>query len=772
MSTIDRISSFSTRHPIAVLLATLAVAIIAALGTVRLEIDTDPENMLPSDDPVRVRNAQIEEELGEGPMIIVGVLGEVHRAEALSAIGRVHDGLVAREDVVDDSTVSVASVFDDPPSTEADAAGIVARVQADPILAGNVLFADEPGAAVFVGLTDKGAATEVADAARALIAAEPALAGLETAIGGQPLAEDAFGQEMFVQMAIYAPLAGMFVFGLMLAFFRRLRLVVPAMALAMLTVVITMGALIGSGNTLHIMSSMIPIFLMPIAILDSVHVLSEFYDRYDGTDRGRVLSEVLTELRRPLGFTSLTTAVGFGSLVLVPIPPVRVFGAFVALGVGVAWILTFTLLPALVCLGDDKRLRASSTRARGDAPGWLARIGAGIGRHRRPILAAFAVSAALCGPGLMNIVVNDNPVRWFRADHPVRVATRQLGDALPGTFTANLLARAEDPTTLDDPRTRAAIDELADALRRHPEIGAVQTYVDREHPLLRSDDLANIRLQLRTGDNTAMQQVVDATAAHLAAHPIAGVQLDWAGAAYLNLVWQEKMVEGMMVGFATTLGVIFGLLVVLFRSWAWALLGMVPVVWTVLVVYGAMAFLGRDYDMPVAVLSTMVLGIGVDFAIHFVERYRTLRRRHASSRAALAEFFGEPARAMTRNAVVIAVGFSPLLLSSLVPYVVVGVLLASIVGLSWLSSIVVLPALSVEAASRRPQSAEVLRRRRLRADVAAWPDSRRSRSAPSISWANMRRTHSGATARKRRSTSVKRGTAPSDSASLPSSLTR
>jgi hypothetical protein len=118
-----------------------------------------------------------------------------------------------------------------------------------------------------------------------------------------------------------------------------------------------------------------------------------------------------------------------------------------------------------------------------------------------------------------------------------------------------------------------------------------------------------------------------------------------------------------------------------------------PVVATVVVVYGTLAWAGRDMDMPVAVLSTMVLGIGVDFAIHFVERFRALRERLGSTSLALREFYLEPAQAMTRNAVVIAVGFAPLLLSSLVPYVVVGALLASIVVLSWLASIVVLPAI-------------------------------------------------------------------------------
>jgi predicted RND superfamily exporter protein len=119
---------------------------------------------------------------------------------------------------------------------------------------------------------------------------------------------------------------------------------------------------------------------------------------------------------------------------------------------------------------------------------------------------------------------------------------------------------------------------------------------------------------------------------------------------------------------------------------------MAPVLGTIVVVYGTLAKLGRDMDMPVAVLSTMVLGIGVDFAIHFVERFGALRDRLGTTSAALGAFYGEPARAMTRNAVVIAVGFAPLLLSSLVPYVVVGALLATIIVLSWLASILVLPA--------------------------------------------------------------------------------
>ncbi len=691
MSFDRRLVRYAITHSKVVLWAVLAATLVAAIGFVRLDVDTDPENMLPSDDPVRVRNAALEDEFGAGPMIVVGIFGEVRTVEGVNAIADVHDGVVALDEVVGEATVSLASVIEEPPTTAGEVDDLVAAIEGDQLMAGNVLFADQPGAALFIGITDKDAAVGVADDAKDLIAQQPALASHDVEVGGLPLAENAFGQQMFVQMAVFAPLAGLLVFALMWFFFRRLLLVVPAMLLAMATVIITMGALVGTGNSLHIMSSMIPIFLMPIAILDSVHVLSDFFEEYRGGPREEVVEHVYGALSRPIAYTTLTTAVGFASLVLVPIPPVRVFGLFVAIGVGLAWLLTMTFLPAFIVSVAERRLsRARPAREAG--AGWLPRLGSAVVRRRVMVLAGAGILVAATAPGLASITVNDNPVRWFRADHEIRQASEHLDDALPGTFTASMIATATEPGGLDDPETVAAVRALVDDLESNPEVGAIQSYVDGDHPLLRNGDRANIRLQLRSGDNVSMDDVVEQAERQLAAQPVDDVDIEWAGEAYLNLTWQQDMVSGMLVGFATTLGVIFVLLLLLFRSLKWALLAIAPVLGTVVVVYGALSLAGRDMDMPVAVLSTMVLGIGVDFAIHFVERFRALREQNGSTSAALDEFFGEPATAMTRNAVVIAVGFSPLLFSSLMPYVVVGVLLASIVTLSWLASIIILPA--------------------------------------------------------------------------------
>ena len=109
---------------------------------------------------------------------------------------------------------------------------------------------------------------------------------------------------------------------------------------------------------------------------------------------------------------------------------------------------------------------------------------------------------------------------------------------------------------------------------------------------------------------------------------------------------------------------------------------MVPLLITITVIYGIIGLIGKDYDMPVAVLSALTLGMAVDFAIHFLERARAGYAETCSWQKSSAEMFGEPARAITRNVLVIAIGFLPLLAAPLVPYKTVGIFLSAIMALS------------------------------------------------------------------------------------------
>jgi len=202
-----------------------------------------------------------------------------------------------------------------------------------------------------------------------------------------------------------------------------------------------------------------------------------------------------------------------------------------------------------------------------------------------------------------------------------------------------------------------------------------------------------IWLQLTSGDNQHMSAVIDAMDEYLAANPPpAGVEARWAGKTYINVVWQQAMVQGMLKSLLGAFVVVFAMMSLLFRSLKFGLIAMLPLSITILGVYGLIGWIGKDYDMPIAVLSSLTLGLSVDFAIHFIERMRSLYTQTGSFAEAGRQLFEEPGRAISRNAIVIALGFTPLFLAPLVPYITVGAFMASIMAISGLATLLLLPA--------------------------------------------------------------------------------
>jgi uncharacterized protein len=132
---------------------------------------------------------------------------------------------------------------------------------------------------------------------------------------------------------------------------------------------------------------------------------------------------------------------------------------------------------------------------------------------------------------------------------------------------------------------------------------------------------AVVWLQLTSGDNQDMSAGKRHVDAFLAAHPPAGRHdVRWAGKTYLNVVWQDAMVKGMVQQPAGAFVAVLIMMVVLFRSVGYGLLAMLPLTMTITFIYGLIGWTGKDYDMPIAVLSALTLGV-----VH--------RLRHSLSRA-------------------------------------------------------------------------------------------------------------------------------------------
>ncbi len=805
------------------------------------------------------------------------------------------------------------------PTTREEAQVIRYDAMNNPMYKGTLVSEDEKAVCVYIPITEKPFSYNVAALVRELT--KDWQGADKIYIAGLPVAEDTFGVEMLVQMAMSAPLAMLILFGLMYFFFKRFSLIVAPLLLAIVSVVWTMGLLIGLGYDVHIMSSMIPIFIMPIAVCNSIHVLSEFFDSYRRyQNKLETLQHVTKELFTPMLYATITTIAGFASLATTPIPPVRIFGLHVAFGVAIGWLLTMTFVPAFILLFiseeslhklcvDPKHTEEcdvdSSMLIR-----FLRRLGGITFRRPNTIMVVTILVLLFSVVGILKINVNDNPVKWFTEKHELRVADTVLNQHFGGTYTAYMVlsgdadrkasfqedaqairnevqarfgeikpeetkaffaaldgiektaseldadanyAALEDATAKIDESADSSWNNLGDTINyldtsnltfesltaavkaamgskdadkdillkrlstseaftggalldkaleicdtfagaslrefvlsmktelnapafKRPDVlryveglqdylltlGKVgkstspsdalkkaayelkfvapapeateakcaaikarndsnfavpgsaaevgQVYIQLEgmkkketlfHLVTRDFTEANIWVQLTSGDNQDMSMVVDSVEKYLDTHePPVPLELNWAGLTYLNIVWQEKMVKGMLSSLASSFVVVLIMMFILFRSLLFGALAMIPLTVTITFIYGLIGWVGKDYDMPVAILSAMTLGLSVDFAIHFLERSREMYKTIGNWKETRIRMFGDPAKAISRNAIVIALGFLPLLLAPLVPYRTVGFFLAMIMLISWLATLFILPALIRKLESR------------------------------------------------------------------------
>ncbi len=821
-----------------------------------LKVDTDPENMLSEDESVRVFHNAAKKEFTLNDIVVVGIVNTEHsegifNTESLTKVyeltefaktlrwedkegehGVIEVDIIAPS-VIDnisqggEGVVNFSWLMPNAPSTQEEANAFRDRTLRIPFLNGTVVSEDHKAIAVYLPLTSKHDSYEVREK---LLEFTKGWDGSDQIhITGLPVAEDTFGVEMFVQMAISAPLAMLVIFLLLWYFFKNLTLVVSPMIVAMVSALSTMAILVISGNTIHIMSSMIPIFIMPIAVLDSVHILSEFFDRYPLIkDRRKTIIEVMKHLFMPMLFTTITTIAGFASLALTPIPPVQVFGVFVALGVFFAWFWTIVFIPAYIMLMPEEKLEGFGHAVTNGEDNslmgrTLQRIGSWTYGSPKTVLGLTMILVGLSAYGISKIQINDNPIKWFNEKHSIRIADKVLNDHFGGTYIAYLqydtqgkeqsvddyvshmkqrfdvrkaeaindeynnaesiflsaLAMTENNnaetvdnflTSLQDQITEATenssdddydtwsevelffnaesqrseifkqpevlnyISKMQDFLLTTGIVGKVNALPDvvktvhrellgGEDDQFRVPDSApavaqtlityqnshrphdlwhfvtpdyrktNLMLQLNSGDNIDMEKVIAAVAKFEQENPPPmDLKSSWFGLTYINVIWQNSMVQGMLKSFMGSFAIVLVMMIFLFRSFWLGLLSMIPLTVTVGFIYGVIGFIGKDYDMPVAVLSALSLGLAIDYAIHFLARSREARHKAGNWKDAISEVFGEPARAITRNLIILGAGFLPLLAAPLVPYQTVGVFIAAILICAGVASLLILPA--------------------------------------------------------------------------------
>lgn len=767
-----RILAWVVEHPKLVLFSLIIISIVAAAGLPRMQTDTDPDHMLSPTSPIRIYDEQVDRWFDLQDPIAIAVVNEQQGVLNPTTLGKLYrivqrsvdlDGVVRRNVKSFPTTNNIISASDSliqerllhsDSSSSQDIEKLQRALHNNQLFEQVLISKDRKAAAVYIPVTDEADAKEITDQIKRFIQEEggDGADGDRFYIGGQRVAEDVFGVLMFQQMAVLSPIVGLVILLALWLMFWGLRFtyILSPMVVAMLSVVWTMGLMIWLGIPVHIMSSMAPVFLMSYGVVDGIHILSEFSNKFQRLqDRKRAMVETMWELRRPMLLTSLTTAAGFASQYFTDIPPVRVFGLFVAFGILAAWALTVLLIPALVMLKEPARQTLAVAAAAEDpAEGsqsplshWLVRVGDFSLRHSRAIFYGGTAVLLVIGLGLTRLQINDSPVWWFKPGAPVRIATDLLNERFGGVSLLYIVAEGSKDD-MKRPEVLRYFENLQKYLEADPWVGKTLSLADLVKRINRvwngddpawesipdskpavaqfllmylssgdpsdlqdfvdytSYDKANIIVHVKNPGSAAMERVVQWAKQYLSANPLAGVRFNFAGPGYFNDQWNLEMFKGMGLALLSSALVVLLLLMIDFRSIMWGIVGIMPLAFTIIVSYGALAWGGKEFNMPIEVISALSLGMAVDFAIHFIDRFRERYHSTGDFEAAISWTMAVPGVAILRNAVILLVGFLVLLFAPLTPYVNVGGFIAAIMLLGSLTTLFFLPALIKTFAQR------------------------------------------------------------------------
>lgn len=730
-----RLTEISLKRPWAVIIVTLIITLAFATQFPRMKTDTDPNNMLPETADVRVSNLEVEQIFGlHKDMMAVGVVNDsgIFNPETVNRMARLTEEIrgidgVAAQDV---TSFLVAANMTTPPNDfsggEIDA--MKGMVMGNPLMVGRFVSEDGTTSAIYVPLNDGANGKEVADAIRQAVDSEPTRDTFYVA--GDPVARDTFGSEMFLQMGLFSPMAGLIMMLMLYLMFRNWPLTFSIMGVAMISIVWTLGALIGMGYPVHIMSSMIPVFLMAIST-SGIHIFNEFYFCCgELNERRKAITKTMSVMGAPVAYTALVAAIGFSVLGIGDIIPVRVFGLFVAFGIAVITLLTFTFLPAVMVLMGEKTLHRAARRESPEGnrvTNLLGQAGRFTLKRRYAVLLIGLLLVGLSIWGITKIRVNNNMVAWFKGGSDIRVADSVINDNLGGSSLAYMVAEGNGAGSLDSPAALKYIAGLQSQLMTLAVVGNTYSVADsvkmanmmmsgnnpsafslpdspeqvsqilasaaRPSDLDKDREKANIQVQLKTWDASAMDDVLEKTDVYIAANPApAGITFRPAGIAYFNKVWNDEVLGDMIRVFIIGTAIILLVLIFVFRSLKWAMVSFIPLLFTILFIFGAIGFLGKDFDMPIAVLSTLSLGLAVDFAIHFVRRYRQRLETDPDIEQALLWTVVRPGKGIIRNAILFSATFSVMIFAALTPYITVGFFIMSIVMVSAVLTLIYLPA--------------------------------------------------------------------------------
>jgi predicted RND superfamily exporter protein len=746
----------NSRLVILILIAVTAFWVSQLRG---LRVEIDPDANLPQGHPYIRALHVLENQFGEKNLVVIGLFphdGNVFTAPFLAKLQRITKrigempGLIrstylglatplAKAIEGSDGTMLARPIMDGAPTTEADVAEVRRRAFATPLYVGTIISKDSRATAIIANFRLSSELTgypEIEERLETILAEEND--GTFTTRFGGPVAVLAALAHVTERTVMLFPLAVLVVALIHYEAFRTLQGMLLPLVTAILAVTWSLGLMGLLRIPLDPFNTTTPILILAVAAGHAVQILKRYYEEYDRhRDTTVAVRSALVRVGPVMVIAGAIAALSFLSLVVFATATIRNFGMLTGAGIVSALIIELTLIPSVrvnlrAPRATELEREARSGRVLERA---LGRLGGLISRRPGQLIGACALVAGVALLVATQLRVDTSFKRQFGPQHPVRIADDALNEAFGGTNTLIFIVQGPQPNALHDPNVLAAIADLQRFVESDPAVGKTISIVDyvaqmdramhdgRTEPAIpASEDLvgqylflysmaggpedldsqidqdhrnAVVRAFVHRDSTDYGEHLISRVREHVAKTFPPGFRVDYSGIIASNAALAETMVHGKIFNMLQIAGIIMLISGLVLRSPLAGLLVAAPLAMAVLVNFGAMSLAHVPLDIMTAPLAAMAVGIGADYAIYFLFRFREELAVSSTRELALASTLRTSGKAIVYVSSAISGGYLVLCVSGFVYHRELSMMIALAMAVSSMAAITLLPALLV-----------------------------------------------------------------------------
>lgn len=697
----------------------IIVSVLILLSTIiplsRITINPDLESYIPETMDAKINNSKISEHFSNDEVLLLVFEAEdvlepftLRRMQSISEkldknplLSRVYSIFHVNDILSDDGMMVVKPLIEELPETDEAKETLRKRIIENDLAYG-IIISDNFKYALIVLTRDKNSEDEALISSINNIIDE--IPGSEKVyLTGQPVLRAEANEKISRDIMMLLPAGLIIMLLLLLIAFKDIRLVLLPFSIVLISMIIALALIPVFGWELSLIGILIPIMMIAIANNYGIHFITGYQEikaLHPRNSHPKVIQTLLDNLRKPVILCGLTTIAGVLGLVAHLFLPARQMGVVTSLAIAFALLLSITFLPAVLSLYPNlSAQKAVKLQKEGFFVRWLEKTGKFSTEHPKTVLVLFAVFFIVIGSGIfmMRVAVDSNKI--LPENHSFNKAIRIADTHFGGSKQISIMFSGE----ATNPDLLKSIDSISNNLKLHPQIGNTTSLATmiRKMSMAMNDpddsyynsipDSSNaiaqyLELYAMSADisdfeqfmsfdyqqslllvqynanslkesNAIMKFIREQTASVEFPVVIGGMSL-------IDKEISDSIKTGQIYSLLIALLAILILLSIIFKHTGAGLTGSIPLVFAVFCTFGIMGWTGIELNIITALLSSISIGLGVDFSIHLFWRIRREMQQHNDSAIAISKAIKGVGRGISINAFSVMIGFSVLFISA------------------------------------------------------------------------------------------------------------